>query len=362
MLFLTRYPLAGASSRYRVFQYLPLLQAEGLDCTVQSFMDDRLYALSFAPGRTPAKLWHTLKATVRRLWLLRHWRRYDIVYLQRELLPFGPPWVERWLKRRGLRLVFDYDDALFIAKPSRYNRMASFFRAPGKVRELMGMADLVVAGNNWLRDQAMAVGGHAVTVEVAEDTRRFEGIKRDPTAPITIGWLGSTSTVKYLRLVEPTLKALAARHPELGFELMGGGEFEMPGVPWKLLPWSLEGEVDALSRWHIGLMPLPDEDWARGKSGGKARTYMAAGVVPVCTAIGYNLELLGHRHTGMLCSSAEEWQSALDELVTRPDLRETISKAARVEVSKRFAPETIAAQLAALLKGLVSQDSDGARP
>jgi glycosyltransferase involved in cell wall biosynthesis len=88
---------------------------------------------------------------------------------------------------------------------------------------------------------------------------------------------------------------------------------------------------------------------------------MAAGVVPVCTAIGYNLELLEHGRTGMLCRSAEEWQSALEELVRRPDLREAISKTARAEVSMRFAPETIGAQLAGLLKGLVSPDSDGAQ-
>lgn len=361
VLFLTRYPLAGASSRYRVFQYLPHLRAEGLDCTVQSFMDDRLYALSFAPGRTLAKLWHTLAATARRLWALRHWHRYDVIYLQRELLPFGPPWVERWLKRRGRRLVFDYDDALFIAKPSRYNRLASFFRAPEKVRELLGLVDLVVAGNNWLRDQATAVGGRAVTVEVAEDASRFDGARRNPEAPVIIGWLGSTSTVKYLRLIEPALQELAARHPELQFELMGGGEFDMPGVPWKLLPWSLEGEVEALSRWQIGLMPLPSEDWARGKSGGKARTYMAAGVVPVCTAIGYNLELLEHGRTGMLCREQAQWSESLEQLLSQPGLRQAMAEAACAEVRARFAPAAIAGQLAELLKALDPRIQTGAR-
>lgn len=360
VLFLTRYPLAGASSRYRVFQYLPHLQAEGLDCTVQSFMDDRLYALSFAPGRTLAKLWHTLAATARRLWALRHWRRYDVIYLQRELLPFGPPWVERWLKRRGRRLVFDYDDALFIAKPSRYNPLATFFRSPGKVRELMGLVDLVCAGNDWLRDQARALGARAETLDVAEDTGRYlppPALRRDDLA--TIGWLGSTSTVKYLRLIEPVLRELAAEFPGLRFELMGGGEFAMPGVPWQGLPWSLEGEVQALARYDIGLMPLPEEDWAKGKSGGKARTYMAAGVVPVCSAIGYNLELIEHGRTGFLCRGPEDWARTLRELVRDPALRARVGEAARAEVDRRFSPARQARKMAGYLRGLVPVPPEG---
>ena len=162
VLFLTRYPVSGASSRYRVFQYLPWLERSGIECTVQPLMDERLYALSFSPGRTIPKMWHTALAVLRRFRCLVHWRRYDVIYLPRGLLPFGPPWVERWLKRRGAVLAFDYDDALFIGKPSRYNRLASLLRDPGKVRELLSLVDLVVAGNNWLRDQALSEAGNSL--------------------------------------------------------------------------------------------------------------------------------------------------------------------------------------------------------
>jgi hypothetical protein len=174
VLFLTRYPYEGASSRYRVFQYIPHLERLGVTCTVQSFMDRQMYALSFSAGRTPAKLWAAVKATVARLWALRQFRRYDIIYMQRELLPFGGPWVERALKQAGARLIFDYDDALFIKKPSRYSRIATFLRSSDKVIDLFRLCDRVVAGNDWLRDKANEHGGHAVTVEVAEDTDRIQ--------------------------------------------------------------------------------------------------------------------------------------------------------------------------------------------
>lgn len=354
VLFLTRYPVQGASSRYRVFQYLPHLQALGVRTQVQSLMDDRMYALSTRPGRTGAKAVATIHAVLRRLWALRRWREFDVIYMQRELLPFGPPVLERWLKRRGAVLMFDYDDALFIHKPSRYTPLASLLRAPGKVLDLFRLVDCTVAGNDWLRDAARDAGGRAETLEVAEDTRRIPmHAPHDNDRPVTIGWLGSPSTVKYLSLIQPIFQDIARRHPALRWEVMGGGDFRMAGVPWQLHDWSLDDELAALGRYDIGLMPLPSEDWAKGKSGGKARTYMAAGVVPVCSAIGYNLQLLRDGETGFLCHTPQDWTDALDRLITDASLRQRIATAARAEVEARFDPARQAAALRDLIQKTV---------
>jgi glycosyltransferase involved in cell wall biosynthesis len=210
--------------------------------------------------------------------------------------------------------------------------------------------DCVVAGNDWLRDAAVAQGAHAVTLEVAEDTARIKLRPLRTDGPsVTIGWLGSPSTVKYLWIIAPVLQELAKRYPSVQFELMGGGDFAMPGVPWQLYDWSLSDELEALRRFDIGLMPLPDELWSNGKSGGKARTYMAAGVVPVCTAIGYNLELVDDGVTGFLCRTDEEWLEKLCRLIDEPDLRCAMARAARADVEARFAPARQAAALHALL-------------
>lgn len=356
VLFLTRYPLEGASSRYRVHQYLPALASLGVVCDVQTFMDEDLYRLSFAPGHTLSKAWATLRACARRLSKLRQAGAYDIVYLQRELFPFGPPWVERWLKKRGAVLLFDYDDALFIKKPSRYNPLATLLRSPGKTLDIFRLVDGVIAGNDWLRDRAIAEGGQAVTVEVAEDTQRIRmHAPHTNERPVTVGWLGSKSTVKYLRLIEPVLQALAREHPALRFEIVGGGDFEMPGVPWVHTEWSLASELEALQRFDIGLMPLPQEDWANGKSGGKARTYMAAGVVPVCAGIGYNKQLIRHEETGYLCSTSGDWHSALTRAVGNAPLRQRIAEAARADVEQRFSLQGQARALRAVFDGVLAR-------
>ncbi len=339
VLFLTRYPYEGASSRYRVYQYLPHLRALGVRCEQQCFMDSRMYRRYFSHGGSLKKAWLMLRAIVCRLKVLMRFREYDIIYMQRELFPVAPPLFERYMKKRGAVLFFDYDDALFINKPSRFNPIATFLRSPDKTFELFGLVDLVVAGNDWLRDKAAAHGAHAVTLEVAEDTDRIA--MHAPHAndkPVTIGWLGSTTTVKYLRIIEPVLQRIAADYPEVRFEFMGGGDFHMEGVPWEAHAWSLEDELLALSRFDIGLMPLPDDEWARGKSGGKARTYMAAGVVPVCSAIGYNLQLMEHGRTGFLCSSEDDWYSAIATLIGDGALRQTIAVQARADVRNRFSP------------------------
>lgn len=358
VLFLTRYPEEGASSRYRVFQYIPHLEALGVDCTVQSFMDKAMYDASLAPGQTMRKLAMTIKAAAKRLSSILAHERYDVIYMQRELLPIGPPTVEHLLKRTGTVLVFDYDDALFIKQPSRYNPLATLFRSPEKTIDILRLVDCTVAGNDWLRDSAREVGGKAVTIEVAEDAARFVGPDEKFSGEnnaVTIGWLGSPSTSKYLHEVEDVLREIAAKYPQVRWEIMGGGEFSMPGVPWQLEKWSIEAERAALSRYDIGLMPLPDQDWSRGKSGGKARTYMAAAVVPVVSAIGYNCELLRDGETGFLCSSKDEWRAALEELIASRELREQIARTARADVEERFDPAGQAAKIADLLRQLVAE-------
>jgi glycosyltransferase involved in cell wall biosynthesis len=148
---------------------------------------------------------------------------------------------------------------------------------------------------------------------------------------------------------------VAAHCPQLRFEIMGGGDFAMAGVPWQVMDWSLDGELAALRRYDIGLMPLPMETWARGKSGGKARTYMAAGVVPVCSAIGYNLELIQHGHTGFLCVTQGEWREAIIRLVEDAALRQRVAEAARADVERRFSPVLQAGKLRELFVANMEQ-------
>jgi len=319
-------------------------------------MSPAMYRLTFQPGRASEKIVHAFVATLRRVAALARFRRYDVVFMQRELLPFGPPVLERILKAIGARLVFDYDDALFIFKPSKFNHLASFFRDPKKTYKIFALSDCVLAGNDYLRDIAKKYANDARTFHVAEDTNRIQ--MRPPHAGnghLVLGWLGSKSTEKYLNLIKETLAEVCRKFPGAKLRIVGGGDFTAD-FPVEHMAWSLDGELEALRTFDIGLMPLPDEEWSLGKSGGKARTYMAAGVPPVCTAIGYNLELICDGKTGYLVRSVDEWQEALVKLAADPALRQRIGEAARRHIAENFSVEGQAEKLAEILRDVAGQN------
>ncbi len=347
ILFLTKYPATGASSRYRVYQYLPYLRARGVDCAVSPFYSESAYALIYRRGRLPAKMLAVAAGWWRRLrdaWRLRH---YDVIFCQREALPFGPLWFEKRVRRLGLPLVFDYDDALFIFKPSTSTPVADKLKNPARIPRIMDISHAVFAGNDYLRQQAAGYCADARTVLVAEDSDRFPPPEPHENRSVVVaGWLGSPSTEKYLQIIrrplEQLARRLAAEGRRLELQIMGGGHFSSSVFSVRHLPWSLENEVAQLPRWDMGLMPLPDEEWSRGKSGGKARTYMAAGVPAVVADVGFNRQLIAHGRTGFLCATEEQWLAAMERLASSAELRTRLARAARAEVESKHSLKVLA--------------------
>ena len=352
VLFLTKYPHAGASSRYRVLQYLPYLDAAGIDYRVQPFMSPTMYALVNQPGRRLHKTLLAAGALVRRVAQLWRCGRYDLIFLQRECLPLGPPLMERLFRRWRIPTIFDYDDALFIVKRSTHNTFVDSFKNGGRVREIFRLVDCVLAGNDWLRDRAVDAGAAtARTLHVAEDLSRYTRRPAHREGPaLTLGWLGSPSTEKYLELIREPLRLLCRRHPQLRLVVVGGGAFADAQIPIEHRRWDYAREIDDLHMFDVGLMPLPLEDWSLGKSGGKARTYMAAGVPAVCTGVGFNCELIRDGETGFLVREAADWERAIRRLINDAELRERIAIAARTEVERRYSLEQIGPQFVAVLQ------------
>jgi glycosyltransferase involved in cell wall biosynthesis len=309
------------------------------------------------PGKGIRKAFATLKATLHRFVVARRAKEYDLVYLQRECLPFGPPWLERSIKKQGIRTIFDYDDALFIFKGSTHNKFADTFKRPEKYREIFGLVDCVLAGNDWLRDQAAQHCSEVRTFEVAENLDRYtQRAMQEDSDSVTIGWLGSPSTEKYLKLIEPALKVVCHKYPGTSLKVIGGGVFKPEHVPVEHIEWSMDTEVAHLHTFDIGIMPLPLEEWSKGKSGGKARTYMAVGFPVVATGIGYNCELIEDGETGFLVTEKGEWIDALSRLIEDVALRQRVGDAARQYVAEHFALTKLGPQFAEILREVASRD------
>lgn len=347
ILFLTKYTRAGASSRYRTFQFLPFLQQAGLHCEAAPLFDERYLLARYAAGR--AHLIDVARALLRRLLQLAEARRFDLLVIEYELLPYFPAWIERLLSRRGIRYVVDYDDALF----HQYDRhRVELVRSllGGKIAAVMRGAQLVTAGNEYLGDYAARAGARWVEhVPTVVDLRRYEP---RPAAragePVIIGWIGSPATAKYLDVIrEPLLQV--CRNTGARIRLIGAPAGTLAGVPVEACPWHEATETHGIATFDIGIMPLVDGPWERGKCGFKLIQYMACGLPVVASPVGVNRRIVEPGVHGFLAADEQEWICALTTLVRDAALRSRMGAQGRLQVESSYSTQVVAPRLAQLL-------------
>ena len=349
VLFLTLYPEEAPSPRYRVYQMLPELRRLGIDCEARPLLDAEGFRLSRKAGRRPQKAAAVAAAAARRLRDVRAARQFDLVYVLKGAFFYGPPVFERMLAKSGVPLLFDFDDAIHIPQESVHHRFLDRLKSHDRVPETIGLASQVVVPNEYLAEYSRQFHDRVSVVAEAENCERLTPRPPHAGKARVIGWVGSPSAAVYLNECGPALAEICRRHPDVVLRVIGG-QFEYPGVRVEHVPWVYENEREQFHGLDIGLMPLPMEEWSRGKSGCKLRQYMASGVPGVATRIGYNVELVEDGVTGFLCESTDDWVDTLDRLVEDSDLRNRIADAARPSVVERFAIPPIARRLADVLR------------
>ena len=352
IFFFTKYTRAGASSRYRSYQYMPTLEAAGLRFSVSPLFDRAYLAYKYAHGR--ARIGDVLRGFARRLWEVLRVPREAVVVIEYELLPWFPSALERWLAWRGCRMVVDYDDALFHQYDAHRNPWVR--RLLGrKIATVMRLSHIVVVGNTYLADYAGRAGAPRVEViPTVIDLARY-AVKDTTSASevFTIGWIGSPSTTRYLYDIAPAL-AQVCQGGRARVRLVGSGPIELPGVPMEVIAWDEETEVDEIRGFDVGIMPLPDEPWERGKCGFKLIQYMACCLPVVASPVGVNSTIVEHGFNGFLATSAEEWSQALSTLAADSELRHRMGQRGRTKIDRGFCLQVTAPNLTNLLLEAVS--------
>ncbi|MHA6247045.1 glycosyltransferase family 4 protein [Pontibacter sp. CAU 1760] len=338
VLFVVPYPLnQAASQRYRVEQWLPLLDAKGIRYKVAYFWSENAWQALYKPGHLPKKAYGLLIGFAKRLALLPQLRQYDYVVIHREATPVGPPWFE-WLAAKVLRrkIIYDFDDAIWLTNLSAANEWANAMKWPSKTAQICRWSHKVSCGNGYLQQFALQYNASAVLLPSVLDTDHcYSAQKEQHTQEVVIGWIGSHSTLPYLQLIEPVLQRLEQKY-SFRFVVIAD---QPPMLQLKSLvfkKWKRETEVQELLQLHIGLMPLPDTEWAKGKCGFKALQYMALGIPAVVSAVGANVTVVADGHTGYTCSTVEEWQERLEHLLLHADSRASIGAAGRKWVRERY--------------------------
>ena len=344
----TKYDREAASTRQRVLQYLPNLARAGIEVDVHPLLGDD-YVRSLATGTRPSKA-AIASAYGRRFRQLRDACDADLIWVYAELFPWLPAAFERLAFRAGKPLVYDYDDAFFHPYDDHPNPLVRGLLG-GKLRPLMQRSAMVCAGNDYLRSYAIRAGAKTVILPTVVDTDRYRPAATRPARPLTIGWIGSPSTWRFVRPLLPLLAELG-RERGIRFCAVGAGAAAEPdrfdGLD--LVPWTEATEIAAVQGMDIGIMPLPVDPWTRGKSGYKLIQYMACGLPVVASPVGANGTIVADGTTGLFATDPSAWRAALVRLIDNADLRAAMGRAGRARAVERYALSTHGPRLVEIMQ------------
>lgn len=352
VLLLSRYGNRGASSRIRSYQYLPYLRELGVEVTVAPLLPDN-YLRDLYAGKRPGIL-SILAAYLHRVGALIGREKFDLLWIEYELFPWLPSWLELLVLSKAMPYLVDYDDAIFHRYDLHTNPLVR--RMLGhKIDAVMRHASMVVVGNEYLRDYAIKAGAQQVEIlPTSIDLARYTSPTPAPNKMFTIGWIGSPATTQYLHRVHEALAEVCA-HEQARVVLVGASEPGWQDVPYAIHPW-LEGtEVAEVSDFDVGIMPLEDNPWARGKCGYKLIQYMACGKPVIASPVGINTRIVEPGINGYLAETTCDWVQALTALMTDAGLRQKMGAAGRTKVEHEYTVQVNAPRLAAMLRAVAGK-------
>lgn len=338
ILFVCPYPRDVApSQRLKFEQYYQHFRNAGYEIETTSFINKPFWKIIYKPGNFLKKIAYSFSGYFEKLFYLFKLSRYDIVYIHLWVTPFGAP-VFEWLYRKfSKRIIYDIDDLIYLSDvKSKAHPIVSIVKGRRKPLFLMKSADHVITCTPHLDSFVRQFNIHTTDISSTINTDIYRPKQNYHVKnKFIIGWSGSHSTSKYLHLLNGVFKDLAKTY-SFKLVVMGDPSFLLDGVDVEALPWKEEYEVEMISRFDIGVYPLPDEEWVLGKSGLKALQYMAAGIPTVATAIGTIFRIIENGENGFLVRTEEEWKEALIKLIEDQHLREAIGKKAVMTVENGF--------------------------
>lgn len=325
-----RYGALGASSRLRLAQYAPYLRQAGLHVTLRPFLDDDYLAALYA-GRQRAGA--ALAAYRRAVTLRGQIKSHSLLWIEKELLPWLPFWLERGMLR-NVPYMLDFDDA-WALRYAESNSPLVRLLLRNKFGKLLRGAELTIVANDTLYQWASSEGAkNILLLPTVIDLARYAPVP-PPMGPFTVGWIGTPLTATYLTAIAEPLRALSQEQP---FKLLviGAPGFTLPGVDVESMAWTENTEAAFIGRCHAGIMPLPDTEWANGKSGYKLIQYMAMARPAIASPIGANSRIVLHGETGFLAHTAQDWVTHLHTLCANPTLTAEMGQAARRRVEQHY--------------------------
>ncbi len=345
ILFLVPYPTGQApSQRFRFEQYYDLLNEKKIEYKISSFIDLKTWSILYKPGNHLKKFFGLFKGYVRRKWAVLTCTGYDFIFIHREFSPLGPPVME-WMLAKVFRkkIIYDFDDAIWIPNYSGHNSFVNHLKRFANTATLCKWAHKVSCGNDYLCNYAQKFNKNVVYNPTVIDTHVYSANNSGKEkSKFVIGWTGSHSTSAYLDEIKPVIEELEMDY-DFEFHVISTGEPSFNLKSLKYFHWNRETEVESLLKFSVGIMPLPDDLWAKGKCGLKALQYMALGIPALVSPVGVNAKIVDHGVNGFLCNNTVDWKNYLVKLMTDKNLLCLLSREARPKIEKYYSVKSNAA-------------------
>jgi len=337
ILFIEPYPIEGPSSRYRVEQYIPCFRSMGIHCHVRPFVSPGFYKILYKKGHCFKKILFFISSALHRAIDIFIALRSDIVFIHLEAFPFGPPIFEKAVSLLGKKIIYDLDDAIYLGLTSPANTLIRFLKNPSKISKIIKMSDHVITCNVYLKNYAKKYNDNVTVIHTALDTEKFSPGKDITNDRLVIGWIGSHSTAHYLDELKEVFSKLGKLY-KFDIKIVGAGDYKLniSGVNGINKIWDLNTEIEEFRSIDIGVYPLPDNEWTRGKTGFKTIQYMSVGVPCVVSNVGANKEIVQDGLNGYLANREEDWVSKLSILLESEAIRKKIGYAGRKTVEENF--------------------------
>lgn len=335
------YPRGMApSQRFRFEQYLEILQSRSYDFYIAPFFGEQAWRILYLKGHFVDKVLFFLKGLIFRTILLFKITRYDFVFIHREALPLGPPIFEFLIANVfKKKIIYDFDDAIWLPNTSRENRLARFFKWHHKVKSICKWSSRISCGNMFLAEFARQyntqVTVNPTTIDTENLHRAVAGGNKESN-PITIGWTGTHSTMRFLLEIEDVLQQIQEKYKDRVRFLVISDRAPELAIEFDFIKWNKSSEIQDLLKFDIGIMPLPNDNWSKGKCGFKVLQYMALEIPAIASPVGVNETIIRHGINGFLCSTEQEWFQAFCQLIDGNTLRAVFGKEGRKKVLSHY--------------------------
>ncbi|MGQ0828967.1 MAG: glycosyltransferase family 4 protein [Bacteroidota bacterium] len=335
-------PERSPSQRYRFEQYFGFLRENGYECELSYIIDEKDDRVFYGPGNMLGKLFITFKSAFKRWKDIKNCNHADIIFVQREAFMTGSAYFEKQFAKTKAKLVYDFDDSIWLLDTSEANKKWEWLKSTKKTGEIIAISNLVFAGNSYLANYAEQFNENVKIIPTTIDTAIFKRKKNyQNNSKICIGWSGSHTTIKHFEEAVPFLKKIKEKYGDnVFFKVMGDELYNNVELDIKGIPWSNNTETEELESFDIGIMPLPDDQWVKGKCGLKGLAYMALEVPTIMSKIGVNTEIINDGTNGFLAGTEEEWIRKLSQLIESFELRKQLGEQGRKTVEERYSVES----------------------